>query len=1551
MAIGIVPFSAFTLKADAAAPIPLSQKEYLTQAIQLIGAPYSSTTPGNPYSKSYSVNSASIVKSNGVDCTGFIWWTLASLGVKFTWNTQDHYPVPYDYNRWMSLYYNGGTMTYKGSTTNINIGHKDNQVATNWWDGVEPGSIIISQYGYYENGHPMNHGVYYIGEFANQAAIKSYLNDTLGLSVSDSAFHNRGNGTHWVIESNGSYGVKISNPPTISKSDIYTCNLTYFEVTAVKNDVYKYIVKKTDVSGNAMAGIKFGIYSDSSCTNKLTEITTNTNGIAWLDNSGAGYTEPQNRSNPGVLYAKEIATKTGYVINTTPVVMTQLLNTDTVPSTVSTVKNTDLGNLSIKKVTEDGKNLNGWGFTVKGMVGSTVVSTDTCTTNANGIATLNNLPRYSISGANGTASLITYVITETSAPSNVDWYYDASQSISVTLPAFNGSIQTKSVDYSNNLKRGTVKVTKTCEDGLNSGIAFKLTGTSTSGAKVELNATTDNSGVATFNNVLIGKNYTITEVDTAIKYVIPNANNVDVNWNDVSSTSFTNNLKKFTLTLVKNDSETATIPQGDATLQGAEFSLYKGGQLQKVYTTDKNGQIVTDEYVCGTDYTIKETKAPIGYLINNTVYSLTDADPANFTVEHNNIGLTVKENVIKGTIAIIKYYGADETNKTVEEGAEFELYLKSAGSYKNAKETERDYLITDDKGAAVTKNLPYGTYTLHQVKGKEGYKFLPDQDFMITTDGQMATSPTALINKEINAYIKVIKVDKETGKVIPVAGATFEFYDAGKNLITFKEYDSANYSYKDVTSFKTNNKGTLMLPSVLPYGTYYLKETKAPEGYVLDPSFQEFKVTEDSHSEEIGTVILENVIDVTKQDLAQKGIIKVFKQGEMLSTVTVEDDIYTPVYEIKGLQGAKYTITAAEDIITPDGTVRAAKGTVVATITTGNDGWAKSDELYLGKYTVTEVEAPTGYVLDTTKNTSDVTLVYAGDAVTITSTDTSFTNDRQKMIATLKKSLEKDEIYSVAGKLENVVFGLYSKNDIVALDGTKIPAGGLVERFNLALGSTESKCDLPFGTYYFKEIETSPEYVLDTTEYEITFEPQASSVKSVTLHAFDDAVIKNLLKRGTIVLNKTDEDGLALEGVVFSIYAADDTTFANPIMAATTGSDGIAKFENVPYGTWVIKETSTLEGYVLSTDTHTFTIENDKQEESEDVINEWLDIDIYKANAENTDEMLAEAEFTIFADTNENGTYDEGIDEEFAKFTEVEDETGHYTYRGLVHGTYFVVETDAPYGFNRDTNAYKIVIDKDTQDFVLFNDEETGLFLNKPIKGGVKVIKFDAEYPENKLSGAKFEVYKDVNENGEFDEDIDTYVDYLREIDKGVYELKEILFGNYFIHEAKAPEGFKQDDGYYFFGIIENDKIIDISNDLEFEGFSNQPIKGTIKITKTDVVDGKVLPNTGFRIYDEDGNVVVEGRTDENGVAEFELRYGKYYYQEFDAPEGYLIDENKYAFEITEDGQIIEAKMADERKPVQTDDASPVLYIALATMSTIALAGYGYVASKKKIYE
>ena len=1033
-------------------------------------------------------------------------------------------------------------------------------------------------------------------------------------------------------------------------------------------------------------------------------------------------------------------------------------------------------------------------------------------------------------GADGTVDIQlmpgVYTVTEQS----IDRYEPQSvQRVTIV------SGHTSTVTFNNVLKRGDLKVIKTSEDNLVEGVKFHLYGTSLSGLPVDEYAVTDAQGVAMFQNVLISGSipYTIEEVDTAVRYVVPASQTAPIEWNRVTSRSFTNILKKFNVTVTKSDVETGT-PQGDASLAGAVYGIYNDGQLVDTYTTDENGQFTTKYYICGYDWTVREISPSEGYLLDTAVHHV-GAEPELYTVEHNSTANDVNEQVIKGNIAIIKHTDDGETQiETPETGAVFEVWLKSAGSYEAAKETERDILTCDGNGFAQTKDMPYGIYTVKQTSGWEGRELMKEFDVFISSDGQ--TYRYLINNANFKSYIKIVKKDAETGNTIPYAGVGFQIYDPNGNLI------SMTFTYPEVTTidtFYTTADGELITPQTLEYGTgYSLVEVQAPYGYVLNAEPVYFDVVQENSEEESGIT----VIEVVRSNTAQKGTVTVSKSGEVFSSVAGDKGFYYPMFSMAGLEGAVYEITASEDIYTLDGTLRASKGEVVDTVTTGADGTAKSKELYLGRYEVKEITAPYGMVLN--EEVHGVELVYAGQNIAVTETATGFVNERQRVEIDLVKSLETDEAYGIGknGEIFDVTFGLYAAEELTAADGEVIPADGLIEIISLdENGKGMVKNDLPMGSYYVQEISTNSAYIVSDQKYPVIFEYAGQDTATVHISANDGNAIENEIIYGSVSGKKSDEDGNALGGAVIGIFKTGTTEFTKDTAIATTVSaeDGSFSFAEVPFGTWVIREIESPTGFVLS-------------------------------------------------------------EEEIAVTVSEMDE---------------VVEIE---------------------------------LVNYFIKGNIELTKVDEDYPENKLSGAVFEVYSDTNGDGKLDKE-DVLLGEMTELEGGVYQMNELHYGKYLVREKTAPTGFVLDENVYSVSIEENDKTYTVENKAGV-GFINTAQKGSLKIVKTSS-DGKV---EGFSFRVTGMNYDQTFTTDKNGEILIEnLRIGEYTVSEVNdkASVGYILPADKQA--SVQAGATTIVQMHNELRdtPKTGDDFNAALWVSFAAVLTVGagvVGFFGFKGRKKK---
>lgn len=1325
----------------------------IAKAATLLGSPYTFGNKGYWYAYNqgqYTPLSVQTINNLGIDCSGLVYYTLTQLGYKtsgFSWNN----PVPVDTAQWLTVNDNC-TITYDGVTSKVEV-EKSNIKTTDrpYWecsDGstITPGSVVVA-----ENPGGIDHAWIYMGEFDSRNDVVSYLKS---IGVSESLINSKtvgdgtgAGGTHWRIESNGSEGVVINN-----KTDGKTAtamNMSAFRITKtdVTFEIDKYntdgdLVGKSSVDNSTAV---YGIYSDKSCTKKVGEIAIGADGTGKIQLPDSTY------------YAKELKAPTGYSID--PTVYTIKAGKNKVTEDFKT------GTIKINKTAEDGI-ISGREFKITYSYNGKSLS-ETAKTNANGIATFDDLRVYDMS----TGKAIVYTVSEI----NVDTRYETPKAQNVTLTSGNVDL-TVNVNFNNELKTGSIKINKQSEDGENGGREFTVTG---NGKTYSIKTGSD--GIAILSDIPVYDSnnekivYTISEKNVPVKYVVPADQTATLTSDATTTKTFKNILKKFTVEVTKQDSET-TSAQGDGTLAGAVYGLYKDGELADTYTTDENGYFKTKEYVCG-NYTVQEISPSEGYLLDKTVYSV-GAEAENYFIEHNPLSMAVTEDVIKGNIAMIKHSDDGSTQiETPEVGAEFEVYLKSSGSYANAVETERDYLTCDENGFAQTKDMPYGVYTVHQTVGWEGTEFIADFDVNISENGQ--TYRYLINNAEFESYVKVVKVDSETGKTIPYEGAGFEIYDSNGQKI------SMTFSYPTPTTidvFYTNNEGYLITPEVLLYGEYSLVEVQAPVGYVLDSTPVPFTVSADNAEEENALT----VIKVHKENTAQKGRISVQKTGDIFKTVamassaytdengemTVNPTTYTPVFASGNLSGAVFQVIASEDIVTLDGTVHANAGDVVAEITTDENGYAETDLLYLGKYEIKEVQAPYGYVRNS--ESQFVELTYAGQEIAVLDTvNASFVNDYQSVEISLSKVMENDELFGIGNNNEylSVRFGLFAAEDIQAADGTVIPADGLISEISLDENMTAVIAEkIPFGKYYVQEIATDEHYVLNGEKYLVTFEYMGQEVTTVSI---DCGQFVNELKRGKVEGIKVNESDEPLENALFGLFAVDTAEFTseNAYMTAVSDENGYFEFDEIPYGEYVVHEIEAPTGYILSDESYPVTVCEDGETITVRTINKPITVELSKIDVYGEELIGAEMQLE-----NANGEIVDEWTSDGTNHVVTELPAGDYTLKEIAAPDGYVIATDIKftvdvYGNVTVENVEATATSENGNPLVVMIDDTTK----------VQISKQDITTGEE-LPGAKLQV---------IDRDGNVVEEWVSSSEPHFIEGKLIAGKEYTLKETIAPEGYE----------------------------------------------------------------------------------------------------------------------------------------------------------------
>ena len=1325
----------------------------IAKAATLLGSPYTYGNKGYWYAYDqgqYTPLSVETINNLGIDCSGLVYYTLTQLGYKtsgFSWNN----PVPVDTDHWLTVNDNC-TITYDGKTSKVEVEKKNIKTTDRpYWecaDGsvITAGSVVVAQ-----NPGGEDHAWIYMGEFDSRNDVISYLRS---IGVSEKLINSKtvgdgkgAGGKHWRIESSGLEGVVINN-----KTDGKTAtamNMSAFRIT--KTDV-TFEINKYNTDGNLVGKSSvdnstavYGIYSDKSCTKKVGEITIGADGTGKIQLPDSTY------------YAKELKAPTGYSID--PTVYTIKAGKNKVTEDFKT------GTIKINKTAEDGI-ISGRKFKITYSYNGKSLS-ETAKTNANGIATFDELRVYDMS----TGKAITYTVSEI----NVDTRYEVPKAQNVTLTSGDVDL-TVNVKFNNQLKTGSIKINKQSEDGENGGREFTVTGNGKT-----YTISTGENGIALLENIPVYDSnnekitYTISEKNVPIKYVIPADQTATLTADATTTKTFKNILKKFTVEVTKQDAEMVSA-QGDGTLAGAVYGIYRDGALIDTYTTDENGYFKSKEYVCG-NYTVQEISPSEGYLLDMTVHSV-GAEPEKYTIESNLISMTVTEDVIKGNISVIKHTDDGSTQiETPEVGAEFEVYLKSVGSYGNAAETERDHLTCDENGFAQTKDMPYGIYTVHQTNGWEGTEFIADFDVNISENGQ--TYRYLINNAKFESYVKVVKVDSESGNVIPYEGAGFEIYDSNGQKI------SMTFSYPTPTTidvFYTNSEGYLITPEVLPYGEYSLVEVQAPVGYVLDSTPVPFTVSADNAEEENALT----VIKVHKENTAQKGRISVQKTGDIFKTVamassaytdengemTVNPTTYTPVFASGNLSGAVFQVIASEDIVTLDGTIRANAGDVVAEITTDENGYAESDLLYLGNYEIKEVSAPFGYVQNT--ESQFVELTYAGQEIAVLDTvNTSFVNDYQDVEISLSKVMENDELFGIYGKdcYTSVSFGLFAAEDITAADGTVIPADGLISEVSLDENMTAVIAEkIPFGKYYVQEIATDEHYVLNGEKYLVTFEYMGQEVTTVSI---DCGQFVNELKRGKIEGIKVNESEEPLENALFGLFAVDTAEFTSEsaYMTAVSDKNGYFKFDEIPYGEYVVHEIEAPTGYILSDESYPVTVCEDGETITVRTINKPITVELSKIDVYGEELIGAEMQLE-----NANGEIVDEWTSDGTNHVVTELPAGDYTLKEIAAPDGYVIATDIKftvdvYGNVTVENVEATATSENGNPLVVMIDDTTK----------VQISKQDITTGEE-LPGAKLQV---------IDRDGNVVEEWVSSSEPHFIEGKLIAGKEYTLKETIAPEGYE----------------------------------------------------------------------------------------------------------------------------------------------------------------
>ena len=1066
--------------------------------------------------------------------------------------------------------------------------------------------------------------------------------------------------------------------------------------------------------------------------------------------------------------------------------------------------------------------------------------------------------------------------------------------------------KTYTVEAENEPTKGWIRLVKT--DRLNGnpieGVAFDIYENDEYGNALVADMTTGKDGTAVSPPLRKGR-YIVRERGATAGYVMEEiALDATVRSDETTQLRATNQPVMVKLKLYKRDGDEyggddpnsrrrdelpqpanidAPSTRGDGELTGAVFRVLAGAEIrdrqgnvlfkkgdtvvETLTTAGGEASAATGELWPGL-YEIVEVSPPVGYEPSDAHFfvdarsAASQSETAVVTYE----GL--KLNIIRqGVYAIVKFLGDNEIHddagliETPEEGAEFELYLKKAGSYGNAREFERDYLVTNRYGYAKTTLLPYGLYVLKQVKGKAGHALKSPVEIFIRGEEDVANPPILTINNQAIRYrLKLIKTDAKTGKTVRLANTAFKLLDSDGNVVT----QTVSYpTRREIDTFYTDENGEVTLPETVTRGMYFIEEVQAPQGYLI-------------RTERLGVFVGETgdapgeayTLDIEIQNEPVMGRAMVEKKGLRLVRLAEQTDAYgnivhQPVYEEGYLAGAVFELRAAEDIVGKDGTVWFHAGDVADTITTTEAGKDASKELPLGRYELVEVSAPEGYLLDSTPH--EVELRYADDHTAVVETNVTLGNGYLSTEITMEKEKEDLEIIMdgdhVRQALVNIpgegfVFGLFADEELrvgnVTLTADTLVATGATD----AAGKLAFVGNFPHGAYYVKELSAPDGWTLNPAKFAVMLEPEAQSGGMIRVSLPE--IVHDELIYTRVTLTKTDITGQkTLPGA--TIEVKDEQGKA--IYRETTDANGQIPQIPVTPGTYTFKEIYAPDGYALNEAEMRFTVDADGNVTGDTTIRD----DYTRFSLHKVDENGKPLAGVMFGLKKADG---------MLMMTAKTDAKGMATFEKVPFGTYTLVETQALPGYLKADTEIRLTVD--------------GTFVNpkEPIATVInerqKIRGLKVDTAGQALTGAAFSL---INAGtGEI-------VDVAASDEKGEFYLTGFGYGDWIIRETIAPEGFNRVEDV----LIHVDEDWKAPNMLLFTDIPNH-----YEFIKVDE-DGCPMEGVRFALEDEDGNTLRELASGEDGIVRADdLKPGVYIIREIETQAGYRLTEETIRVVIDE---------------------------------------------------
>ena len=1044
------------------------------------------------------------------------------------------------------------------------------------------------------------------------------------------------------------------------------------------------------------------------------------------------------------------------------------------------------------------------------------------------------------------------------------------------------------------------------------------------------------------------------EISVPTGYVIDTKSyNVTLAIGKTSTKNVTDERVRATIKLTKQDSETGSVPQGDATLEGAVYGLYaredivhpdgttgvihKAGTLITSLKTDKNGEASVSDLYLGKYY-VKELTPPTGYLLDTAEHDINcNYEGANTPVIERNI--LSEEDVMKQPFQLIKAANNGKTDADLLKGVGFSAYLKSSlkvnadGSYDFSSARPvvitadgKTEMFTDEKGYACSIPLPYGTYIVRETTSL--HNFDPVDDFEVVVSENKPNTPQVwrvLLDEEFKAKLKIVKKDDETKKPVLLANTEFKVFDLNKNA--YVEQVTTYPVTKVHKSYFTDKDGYLILPNSLRPGNYRIEEVTAPDGYTLNGNH--VTVAVDTNTAFLmDSVSGDAIITVEYENHPVKGQLTIYKQGEMLTSFDGQFH-----YEMQGLEGAEFEVYAAEDIYTADHQVDEAgnrllyfaKDALVATVVTDADGKAVVKNMPLGKYYVKETQATEGFVLNTILQDAEFT--YADQNTPVVFDEVSYTNERQKVAITVEKQ-DAETADVVAG----AVFGIYNAEDIKDRSGKVLVAANtlLQEMTTDAEGQAVCSLDLPLGQYYVKELKAPLGYV--SSDEVLTFDAsyQGQDVQKIELKS----IKKN--EPTTVEITKADvTTGVELSGAQLTVTDSE----GNVVDRWTSDKDAPHVIKYLHVGeTYTLREELAPYGYLVANEIQ-FTIEDtaevqkvqmtDEVPIAKLIVNkkgEFLDsvtlVDKVKGFVEHIFNYvtgnLTDVTFEVYA--KEDIKAADGVSDDYYKADELvatitTDESGIATLDNLPLGIYYVKEVATAHGYVLD--AEPVVVDlsyRDQNTPIVIYDED---WQNHRQTVSINILKKEKD-SDRVLGGGIFGLFAKediVSASGKVLIEADEVIE-LKSTDANgeIHFIADLpIDATYYVKELYAPDGFVnvEEVQEFTFEYAGADQAV-VEQNFTFE---DEPT--TVEITKSDITTGKEIPGCKLKVVDEEGNVVDAWTSTEESHVIKELVVGKTYTLiETQPADGYVTAES-IEFRIENTAEIQKVEMKDDVTKVE----------------------------------